>query len=335
MLEKYKVVTENKEAVLYLYVNLDYEFSEELDHQSLEEKAKNWIQTHNIQFQGNKVVFVVDGIISKVMNLKQPTTLQDNESITLENGKTMSLQEVLLSLLFTNITIDLPLEVLKAVILLYRSEILKLKENHIRLSSTHSNFSFTPFTYYKISCPLTYQHYEQIYIQAIKETSGQYLVYQNEKIEAYIHMASNGYTETKPGIPYLIKRESFWDFTYPYYLQIRHFSLDKLRRNLQLSANDYTVTIQNISQSNRIKALKIGDKVLSAQDIRIYLDLPSSDATILVARDGLTFVTRGVGHGLGLSLWGAKALAELGCNAKQILGYYFQGLTLILPTTTA
>ena len=328
MLEKYKIVKEHNEDVLYLYYNMNYEFSLELDQGKLEEKAKNWLLNQQLEFQGNKVVIVVDGIVSKVMMIDTPKSGSDQESVTLENGQMMAMEDILLSLLFTNIKLELPLETLKAIVVLYRSEVLKMKEENQKVMQFNSHFSFISHAYYKLSYPHTYRRYEDIYRKAIKETAGQYLTYNDQKIDAFIHVASNGYTEEKKDIPYLVRKESFWDFTYPNYLQVLHFSVDELKQKLHLDDDNYQVRIINVSKSNRIEKLQIGNKVLSSVDIQVYLGLSSSDATILVEKDGLTFVTRGVGNGYGLSLWGARALAKLDCNYLQILGYYFQKVIL-------
>src|SRR5207247_498800 len=49
-----------------------------------------------------------------------------------------------------------------------------------------------------------------------------------------------------------------------------------------------------------------------------------------VAVDGETarFAGRGFGHGVGMSQWGAKAMAERGYRAEKILEYYYPGMTL-------
>ena len=83
-----------------------------------------------------------------------------------------------------------------------------------------------------------------------------------------------------------------------------------------------------MSEGNRIKSLRIGNQTFSDKDLITQLGLPSSDATILIEKDGLTFITRGVGSGYGLSLVGASALANLDCNYRQILGYYFKDVIL-------
>ena len=68
---------------------------------------------------------------------------------------------------------------------------------------------------------------------------------------------------------------------------------------------------------------------MDAKLLSIYLDLPSTDITIIIKKDYLTFVTRGIGNGLGLSIIGANNLAELGYNYRQILNYYFNDIKLI------
>jgi stage II sporulation protein D len=40
------------------------------------------------------------------------------------------------------------------------------------------------------------------------------------------------------------------------------------------------------------------------------------------------FNGRGWGHGVGLSQWGAKAMADQGMKCEEILGYYFPGTTI-------
>ena len=155
------------------------------------------------------------------------------------------------------------------------------------------------------------------------------MTYQEKAIDCYYHIASNGYTEEKEGVPYLVRKESFWDLAYPHYLQQRHFTIEQLKEQLRLKEGKaYPVQILNVSEGNRIKSLRIGNQTFSDKDLITQLGLPSSDATILIEKDGLTFITRGVGSGYGLSLVGASALANLDCNYRQILGYYFKDVIL-------
>lgn len=47
-----------------------------------------------------------------------------------------------------------------------------------------------------------------------------------------------------------------------------------------------------------------------------------------VARNTITFITRGYGHGVGMSQWGANGMAEQGKDYEEILKHYYQGITL-------
>ena len=333
MLESYKVVKEKDEDVLYLYLTFGYEFSEDLDVYELENKANDWLCNERIQFQGDKVVVVVDGIVSKVLHMKKDHHYDDYKTkVTMTNNEVLSIYDLLLSLLFANVKMTIPLEALKALVVLYRSEIILALEEKKKMPLTGQFFSYTNHNYYKLLYPTTYQTYVNVFQQAIEQTKNEYLTYQDQPIHCYYHTASNGYTEEKEGVPYLVHKESFWDLAYPHYLQQRHFSIEQLKERLHLKeAKAYPVQILNITSGNRIKSIRIGDQVFMDRDLIAQLGLPSSDATILVEKDGLTFVTRGLGSGYGLSLVGASALANLDCNYRQILGYYFKDVILNVP----
>lgn len=67
MFYKYLILKVNNEDVLYLYLTNYQEFSNEFTHttkkQGLYSKIKNYIQTKKINFNGKKVMFVVNGLI--------------------------------------------------------------------------------------------------------------------------------------------------------------------------------------------------------------------------------------------------------------------------------
>ena len=59
--------------------------------------------------------------------------------------------------------------------------------------------------------------------------------------------------------------------------------------------------------------------------LRTMLGLHSTNFTVSVQDNRLTFTTVGYGHGVGLSQWGARYLAEQGKSWRQILAHYYQG----------
>ncbi len=328
MLEKYKVVKEKNEDVLYLYLSMNYEFAKDLDDYNLDKLDHNWLVNQRIQFNGNKVVIFVDGIPTKVILLNDKVRKDKDIILTLDTDDKVSLDTFLLSVLFSNITMFLEKETLKAVTVLYRSEIMKLYKENKKMRKDNYHFSYVNLNYYKLLYPNTYRMYEKVFKEAIRETDGEYLVYDKTPIDAYIHLVSNGYTEKKDGVPYLKQVESFWDLAYPNYMNQRYFTIEELKKRLSIEEERLDIEIKQLSSGNRILKLQVNDKVFDSLDLMARLDLPSADITILVLKNGFNFITRGIGSGYGLSLVGANALAKLDCNYKQILGYYFDNVTL-------
>ena len=58
------------------------------------------------------------------------------------------------------------------------------------------------------------------------------------------------------------------------------------------------------------------------------LGLRSTCFTVVWQSGTFSFTTRGYGHGVGMSQWGAKALAEQGADYRAILAHYYPGTEL-------
>lgn len=329
MLESYKIAKSGNEEILYLYLNVNYEFGEDLEEDDLEKKARNYLVTHDINFNGNKIVFIVNGISTKIITIENNKTYLNNYLITLNTKEKMTLKEILLSLLFSNINISLREETLKALTVLYRGEIIyNLNSNFLDINKL--SLSYHNYNYYKVTYPETYKSKFEIFNKVIDKTDGEYLINNGKPIKCFTHLVSNGYTEEDKSIPYTVKKESLWDLAYPNYLQRKNFSIKEFKERLNLKSDNFNIKITSISNSNRIKELDLGERKIDARSLAVYLDLPSTDITIIIKKDYLTFITRGIGSGLGLSIIGADNLSELGYNYKQILNYYFKDVSLVV-----
>ena len=329
MLESYKIAKSGNEEILYLYLNVDYEFGKDLEEDDLEKKARNYLVTHDINFNGNKIVFIVNGISTKIITIENNKTYLNNYLITLNTKEKMTLKEILLSLLFSNINISLREETLKALTVLYRGEIIyNLNSNYLDINKL--SLSYHNYNYYKVTYPETYKSKFEIFNKVIDKTDGEYLINNGKPIKCFTHLVSNGYTEEDKSIPYTVKKESLWDLAYPNYLQRKDYSIKEFKERLNLKSDNFNIKITSISNSNRIKELDLGERKIDARSLAVYLDLPSTDITIIIKKDYLTFITRGIGSGLGLSIIGTDNLSELGYNYKQILNYYFKDVSLVV-----
>ncbi|MBI1857841.1 MAG: SpoIID/LytB domain-containing protein [Candidatus Melainabacteria bacterium] len=175
--------------------------------------------------------------------------------------------------------------------------------------------------------------------QAVVETDGEILVDKfNNPIIALFHSSGGGYTDSieniwdkkdiKPSI-HIQPRPDFDDNS-PYFEWERTISLKSISEKVQhLEIGEVSEIIPlEKSISNRIKKFKLigtrGNKKINGDNFRRLLKLPSAKFNF-TKNDGeeIRFIGRGFGHGLGLSQWGTKALAENGFSYKHILAHYY------------
>ena len=166
--------------------------------------------------------------------------------------------------------------------------------------------------------------------QAINETSMEYLEYDNSPINAMFFSTSNGYTEDaqtvfKEDVPYLKSVDSFWDEqvsqSFIYETKIKLVEFYKIL-NLNYN-NNLNIKILEKSKSNRITKLKINNTEFTGKEIYQKLKLRSTDFTISKIEDEVIITTKGYGHGVGMSQYGAQGMAVNGYSYKDILSHYY------------
>ena len=79
------------------------------------------------------------------------------------------------------------------------------------------------------------------------------------------------------------------------------------------------------SDTNRIIKLEINGNMLKATDVYNKLGLRSTDFNLTQVGTNVVIDTKGYGHGVGMSQYGALGMAKEGYNYKQILEYYYSG----------
>ena len=166
--------------------------------------------------------------------------------------------------------------------------------------------------------------------QAVEETQGQVLTYNGEVINAFYFSMSNGYTENcelvfAQDLPYLNSVSSKWDNeslnNYSYTI---NFSKEDFCSSLGITCD--SVEIQDItkSDSNRVLTITINNQTFKGTEMRSKLGLRSTDFDIVMNESGVTITTRGYGHGVGMSQYGANGMAKEGYSYEEIVKYYYQ-----------
>ena len=166
--------------------------------------------------------------------------------------------------------------------------------------------------------------------QAVEETQGQVLTYNGEVINAFYFSMSNGYTENcelvfAQDLPYLNSVSSKWDNeslnNYSYTI---NFSKEDFCSSLGITCD--SVEIQDItkSDSNRVLTITINNQTFKGTEMRSKLGLRSTDFDIVMNELGVMITTRGYGHGVGMSQYGANGMAKEGYSYEEIVKYYYQ-----------
>lgn len=176
--------------------------------------------------------------------------------------------------------------------------------------------------------------------EAVYETAGIILSYQGEPIEATFFSVSNGYTENAEDywnvpLPYLKSVESPWDRQSPKFQRQISFPVEEVERKLGVrlhvsasTKSDKWYKVLKMTDGQRIGLIEIGGKSFTGRQVRELLGLPSTAFTMKLASGRIFFLTKGYGHGVGMSQWGAQGMAEQGKSAEEIVKHYYRGIEL-------
>ena len=170
--------------------------------------------------------------------------------------------------------------------------------------------------------------------EAVKSTTGEVLIYNNEIVDAMFFSTSNGYTEDSvdvfnSNVPYLKSVSSKWDeIESPAFLSEVSVTKTEFLHNLGIK-EDY-INIGNINKTNtgRVKTIKINNKNYDASEIRKAFNLKSTSFNIEVNNDKVKFSVKGFGHGVGMSQYGANGMAKESYKYKEILDHYYTNCKL-------
>jgi stage II sporulation protein D len=173
-------------------------------------------------------------------------------------------------------------------------------------------------------------------IAAVTATSGQVLAYNGSPIEAVFHSSSGGHTEDVEYIwqdprPYL-RGVPDYDRNSPNYQWTETFSQNQLSNVFSGVGNVLNLQPAQTTPYGRAITLNVvgdgGTRSIEGDTVRNALNLPSTLFSVTANNGSFVVSGRGFGHGVGMSQWGALALAESGYSYSQILGHYYQNTTL-------
>lgn len=189
---------------------------------------------------------------------------------------------------------------------------------------------------------------EAIFWTAVAGTAGEILSWQGRPINAVYHSSSGGRTRNNeevwpgPPLPYLRAVEDFdqdgGNYQWP---QQYLFSWTELTQALGVAADRELSLVPFYNHTGELLGFWLYsyrmEQQLRNEELRRLLSLPSPTFRVFIQPEGteiteavtlppgtnLLFTGKGAGHGVGLSQWGAAALAKQGYSYREILRHYY------------
>ena len=276
----------------------------------------------------------------KIINLKYISSLFVRvKRINKDRIDNVMLEDYVVGVVAGEMPVSFDMEALKAQAVASRSYVLrKLNDNRdgsYDVVDTTSNQVYFDLDDLRNNWQDNYINYLNKVREAVNATAGEYLEYNGDVANTMFFSTSNGYTEDcsvvfSSDVPYLRSVESNWDssvnsnFNY-----VKEVSLKEFYNMLGLTFNNkLNIIILKRSNSNRVISLKINGVNFSGSDVYNRLKIRSTDFNITQNGDKIIIKTKGFGHGVGMSQYGAYGMAKAGYNYKEILSHYYVGTNL-------
>jgi len=170
---------------------------------------------------------------------------------------------------------------------------------------------------------------------AVKETAGQVLLYEGQLIDAVYFSCSGGQTEDAKAVwgvdvPYLQSVPSPGEEQAEHYTETIRFSakaFSELFDGLTGYAGSWIGEV-TWTTGGGVATISIGGQVYTGTSVRERLGLRSTAFRISAVGETVTVTTKGYGHRVGMSQYGADAMALTGATYLEILAHYYPGTEL-------
>lgn len=273
----------------------------------------------------------------KIEKWKDGVPLLDVYVLEEEKVETMTLEEYLCGVVAGEMNASWPQEALKAQAILARTFVLRfMTEKESKYEGADVSTDIEEAQAYDLSAV------NEKIRTAVESTRGMALSYEGEFPYAWFHAHSGGQTAgAVEGLNWKAEEPG-------YTLQAKGHEEDEApweasftQEEVRVAAEECgvqektaeTVALGEKGPSGRTTTLLINGNSVSAADFRVAVGSEKMKSTFLTSlrwEDGVLYLQgRGYGHGVGMSQWGARALALQGYDAQQIIDSYFRNITVV------
>ncbi len=244
----------------------------------------------------------------------------------------LDLEDYVLGVVSAEMPASFNVEALKAQAVASRSyAVSKNSNNIIEISSTINDQVYQTNLELKNKWGSDYQKYFDKIKEAVNTTKGILVTRDGKVLKTYYFSMSNGKTENSQdvfNVPTFLSVDSpYENNTLKNFEVTKEFTIDKLLELLNLNSFE----VQNVTRNdtNHVDNIVISNKKFKGTEFRKLLGLRSTDFDIKKEGDKYLITTRGYGHGVGMSQYGANEMAKNGYNYEEIINHYYQNIDLV------
>lgn len=184
------------------------------------------------------------------------------------------------------------------------------------------------------------ERYEAKIENAVSATDGQVMLYGGAPILAVFHSSSAGETWNSgevwaQDLPYLQSVSSPEGEGVPNYYSTVELTEAEFREKFLAARPEADLSgpasgwIRDpVMDGVHVESVTIGGVSVSGPSVRSIFGLRSASFTAEAGDGKITFYVTGYGHGVGLSQYGANAMAKAGSTWREILEHYYTGVTI-------
>lgn len=254
--------------------------------------------------------------------------------------ETVPMEEYVTGVVASEMNASFEVEALKAQALAARTFIVQRmlsgsKKNNADVTDTVSDQVYKGKEELKKTWGKDYEKNLKKIEEAVSKTAGQVLTYEGNPITAQFFSTSNGYTENAADYwgrdyPYLKSVDSPWDQASPKFASEQTFTVDDFQNRLgvKVLTDGKVGDIKERTEGKRVKDVEFQGKTLTGKEVREKLDLRSSDFTWKQQGSNIIVTTKGFGHGVGMSQYGANGMAKEGKSYTDIVAHYYKGIEI-------
>lgn len=185
------------------------------------------------------------------------------------------------------------------------------------------------------------QSYTEKITQAVSDTTGQVMTYDGKPIQAVFFSSSTASTEDAQAVwgnslPYLVSVSSPEGEEVPNYYSTVTLTREEVEKKVKEAYPDADLSGDpagwlsgmTLTASGRVGSMKVGGVELSGGAVRTLFGLRSACFQVTYQENRFTFSVTGYGHGVGMSQYGANAMAAQGSSWEDILKHYYTGVEI-------